>query len=91
MHGYALIKELDKHFDGLLDSTVYSILRRLEKKDILSSKVIKDESRNKKVYKLTEQGISLLEDYKYEYTEMFNTLKILEAEVYDGVRQVFVI
>lgn len=69
MHGYEIIQELEKKFHGFYSpspGTVYPTLQLLEDEDFIAS-----EQRNgKKVYNITKQGNTYLEEHKEELTDM---------------------
>lgn len=55
-HGYKLHKDV-----GAATSTIYNHLNELEEAGMVESRKIKDDSRNKKEYRITERGRQLLE------------------------------
>ena len=57
MHGYELMKELEKRMDEKINpSFMYPLLRRLEKEGYFKSKVEKIGKRKIKRYVITESG-----------------------------------
>jgi PadR family transcriptional regulator PadR len=61
MHGYQIITKIRKSFGVYFGpSTIYPLLGVLEKKTFVSSEWNMDNERPRKVYKLTKEGISLL-------------------------------
>ena len=65
MHGYQLIKELEKRSQGYFQfkgSTIYSALRRLEKDElVLSSWQQVAQKQKRRCYELTEKGYQILD------------------------------
>lgn len=78
-YGYSLKKSLlDLHFD-IEESTLYPMLRRLEKQGYISSNWEIEENRPRKYYQLNEQGKKLFIELYKEYTHLTSIVKnILE-------------
>ncbi len=59
-YGYEIVKKLNERASGLLrmgEGTVYPVLRRLEKRDLITSQWVQASSgRQRKYYKLTPRG-----------------------------------
>jgi len=76
MHGYRIVKELDKRSSGyfnLTESTVYSALRRLENKGlVLSSWQQVSGRQRRRQYELTERGRQILDTSLVELQRFFN-------------------
>ena len=66
LHGYALIEEMNKLLAGrkpIKPGSLYTILRRMEKGNLLVSEWDKTSSRlDRRVYHLTETGLEKLKD-----------------------------
>lgn len=61
MYGYSLVKKLNDH-DILMDAnTLYPLLRRLEGQGLLESRWDTGEAKPRKYYKITEDGLAVLE------------------------------
>jgi PadR family transcriptional regulator PadR len=61
MHGYQIITKIRKSFGVYFGpSTIYPFLGVLEKKGFVSSEWNMDNERPRKVYKLTKEGLNLL-------------------------------
>ena len=73
LHGYALIEELNKLLAGrrpIKPGSLYTMLRRLEKENLLTSKWHKNPPRlNRRVYSLTEAGIEKLKEGRLRVKE----------------------
>lgn len=77
-HGYEISKKLSQYFDNLLDSTVYSIIRRLEKNGYIKTVLVKKEAgHNKKEITLLNKGMELCENYKKELDNLIETVNKL--------------
>jgi PadR family transcriptional regulator PadR len=59
-HGYALVKALREGGLDIDDNTLYPLLRRLENQKLLTSAWRLEDKRNKRFYRLSEEGRSVL-------------------------------
>ena len=59
-HGYALVRELREGGLEIDENTLYPLLRRLETQKLLVSQWRVEDKRNKRFYRLTEGGESVL-------------------------------
>lgn len=78
IYGYTLIKEITKLFSEVSDSTVYTILRRLNKSDDLAFE-LKDstEGPKRKYYYITPLGEDLLEKQRSNWKDLISILDSL--------------
>ena len=65
-YGYKIIKDM-KPFLELSESTLYTILKRLETADMLIVRSVEHEGRLRKYYHITEQGLGRIEDFKEDW------------------------
>lgn len=65
-YGYRITQEVRKVLD-VSESTLYPVLRRLQKDDCLSVYDREYGGRNRRYYKLTEQGVLQLNMYRGEW------------------------
>lgn len=81
MYGYSLVKKLNE-FDIPMDAnTLYPLMRRLEGQGLLKSEWDTTESKPRKYYRTTEEGMEVLEkttDYWKTFSANVDTL--LEGE-----------
>ena len=70
-YGYKIIKDL-KPYVELSESTLYTILKRLEESKLLTVRSIEYNGRLRKYYKITDAGLGRLEDFKDEWREVMN-------------------
>lgn len=70
-YGYKIIKDL-KSYVELSESTLYTILKRLEESKLLTVRSIEHNGRLRKYYKITKAGLGRLEDFKNEWREVMN-------------------
>ena len=68
-YGYKIIKDLKPVLE-LSESTLYTILKRLEDAKMLEVKVVLYEGRMRKYYHITEAGLKRIEDFKNEWKEL---------------------
>ena len=62
-YGYKIIKDM-KPYIGLSESTLYTILKRLETADMLAVRTAEHGGRLRKYYHITDNGIKRIEDFK---------------------------
>ena len=65
-YGYEITQYLRKAVD-ISESTLYPVLRRLQKGDMLETYDKEYMGRNRRYYRLTEQGETSLEEYREEW------------------------
>ena len=65
-YGYKIIKDLKPVLE-LSESTLYTILKRLEETKLLTVRSTEFEGRLRKYYHITELGLQRLEDFKEEW------------------------
>lgn len=84
-YGYSLVQNLTERGMIIDQSTLYPLLRRLEKQGLLDSNWSLDESRPRRYYVLNEKGRRVLNSLIGEWTDMNNTItKLLETKNGDG-------
>ena len=66
-YGYSLVQALEVAGVSIEQSTLYPLLRRLEKQELLTSSWDTTESRPRKYYVLNEYGIEVFEQLKKEW------------------------
>lgn len=69
LHGYEIIQRLTEVSNGVFqakEGSVYTVLRRMDEKNLLQSKWKKEERRKRRVYRLTPRGQEMLEDTLWE-------------------------
>jgi len=70
-YGYMLTKTLKDNLD-ISESTLYPVLRRLQKENFLSTYDEPYEGRNRRYYKITEEGVKMCTIYKKEWGDYKN-------------------
>lgn len=76
-YGYSLVQLLEKSGVQIDQSTLYPLLRRLEKQELLTSSWDTAESRPRKYYLISEVGIETFNKLKAEWEVMNNELHTL--------------
>lgn len=76
-YGYSLVQLLEKSGIMIDQSTLYPLLRRLEKQKLVTSSWDTTESRPRKYYKISEFGIDIFNQLKAEWEKMNQELGLL--------------
>jgi PadR family transcriptional regulator PadR len=83
-YGYTLRKSLEKHNLMMEEGTLYPLLRRLESQGLLVSEWREQDKRNKRFYRLSQQGELILAQLLLDWEELNSALNsILKREVPD--------
>lgn len=78
-YGYKIIKDL-KPYVELSESTLYTILKRLETGEMLTVRSIAHEGRLRKYYHISEAGRSRIDDFKKEWSEIMAIYRFVARE-----------
>ena len=78
-YGYKIIKDLEP-YTPLSESTLYTILKRLEGADMLTVRSAEHNGRLRKYYRITNDGLSRLEEFKNEWKEVMTIYKFVTRE-----------
>jgi PadR family transcriptional regulator PadR len=70
-YGYKIIKDL-KPYVELSESTLYTILKRLEAASMLTVRTAEHDGRLRKYYHITDAGHRRLEEFKSEWKEIIS-------------------
>jgi len=76
-YGYSLVQLLEESSVSIEQSTLYPLLRRLEKQELVDSNWDTTESRPRKYYVLSDYGIQILEQLKAEWEKSTKELQNL--------------
>ena len=79
-YGYKIIKDL-KPILVLSESTLYTILKRLEEGKMLLVRSTEFEGRLRKYYHITDVGLKRIEDFKKEWKEIMDIYSFIDKEV----------
>ena len=78
-YGYKIIKDL-KPYLSLSESTLYTILKRLEGADMLTVRTAEHDGRLRKYYRITEAGLLRIESFKKEWDEILSIYRFVVKE-----------
>ena len=70
-YGYKIIKDLRPYVE-LSESTLYTILKRLETASMLTVRTAEHDGRLRKYYRITDSGQKRIEDFKQEWKEVIS-------------------
>lgn len=78
-YGYKIIKDL-KPYISLSESTLYTILKRLETASMLTVHAAEHGGRLRKYYHITKEGILRIEEFKKEWNEILSIYRFVTKE-----------
>ena len=78
-YGYKIIKDLNPCIE-LSESTLYTILKRLEAAKMLTVRSSEHDGRLRKYYRITSDGLKRIEDFKKEWSEVMAVYKFVIKE-----------
>ena len=78
-YGYKIIKDMSPYIK-LSESTLYTILKRLETSNMLTVRTVEHSGRLRKYYHITKDGLKRIESFKEEWNEIENFLMNLHME-----------
>ena len=82
-YGYKIIKDM-KPYVELSESTLYTILKRLETANMLTVRTAEHGGRLRKYYRITEEGNKRIEDFKAEWREILSIYRFVIKEDSDN-------
>lgn len=78
-YGYKIIKDL-KPYVSLSESTLYTILKRLETANMLTVRAAEHDGRLRKYYRITKTGAMRIEEFKEEWREVMTIYQFVTKE-----------
>ena len=75
-YGYKIIKDMKPYIE-LSESTLYTILKRLEVANMLTVRTSEHDGRLRKYYRITDEGLKRIEDFKEEWKEIVSIYKFV--------------
>ncbi len=78
-YGYKIIKDMKPYIE-MSESTLYTILKRLELSGMLTVKTSEHGGRLRKYYHITKLGLKRIEDFKSEWREVMSIYKFVTKE-----------
>lgn len=78
-YGYKIIKDMKPYIE-LSESTLYTILKRLESANMLTVKTTEHCGRLRKYYHITPEGLARIDAFKEEWKEIMSIYKFVTKE-----------
>ena len=78
-YGYKIIKDMKQYIE-MSESTLYTILKRLELSEMLTVRTSEHGGRLRKYYHITRAGIERIEDFKNEWREVMSIYQFVIKE-----------
>ena len=78
-YGYKIIKEMKPYLE-LSESTLYTILKRLESAEMLTVHSVEHDGRLRKYYHITDAGLRRLEAFKADWQEILSIYRFVTKE-----------
>ena len=82
-YGYKIIKDLKPYIE-LSESTLYTILKRLETAGMLTVRSAEHDGRLRKYYHITDAGMRRIEEFRNEWAEMISVYQFVIKEEQNG-------
>lgn len=78
-YGYKIIKDVKPYIE-LSESTLYTILKRLEESKMLTVRTQEHDGRLRKYYRITQKGLDRIKEFKEEWKEVMSIYKFVIKE-----------
>ena len=78
-YGYKIIKDMKPYLE-MSESTLYTILKRLELSKMLTIYSIEHNGRLRKYYRITKLGLNRIEEFKKEWKEVMKVYQFVVKE-----------
>lgn len=78
-YGYKIIKDVKPYIE-MSESTLYTILKRLESSEMLTVRTSEHDGRLRKYYHITPSGLARLEEFKSEWREVMSIYQFVTRE-----------
>ena len=78
-YGYKIIKDMKPYIE-ISESTLYTILKRLESANMLTVRTAEHGGRLRKYYHITPLGLQRIEDFKNEWNEILSIYQFVTKE-----------
>ncbi len=78
-YGYKIIKDM-KPYIALSESTLYTILKRLETAAMLTVRTAEHDGRLRKYYRITPEGLARIEEFKEDWKEILSIHRFVTKE-----------
>jgi len=78
-YGYKMIKDMKPYIE-MSESTLYTILKRLELAEMLTVRTAEHGGRLRKYYHITDAGLKRIEEFKSEWNEILSIYRFVTKE-----------
>ena len=78
-YGYKIIKDMKPYME-LSESTLYTILKRLETANMLTVRTAEHGGRLRKYYQITQSGMKRIEEFKDDWKEILSIYRFVTKE-----------
>ncbi len=78
-YGYKIIKDMKPYME-MSESTLYTILKRLEAAKMLTVRTAEHEGRLRKYYHITELGLRRIEEFRDDWMEIMAVYRFITKE-----------
>ena len=78
-YGYKIIKDMKPYIE-MSESTLYTILKRLEAANLLTVRTEEYNGRLRKYYRITKAGVKRLQDFQNEWREVMSIYQFVTKE-----------
>ena len=78
-YGYQIIKDMKPYLE-LSESTLYTILKRLETAEMLVVRSVEHNGRLRKYYHITERGLKRIEEFGEDWKEILSIYQFITRE-----------
>lgn len=81
-YGYQIIKEVS-HVMEITESTLYPVLKRLEKNQLVELYTVEHNFKLRKYYKITPSGFDKIEQFKDEWNQVIKIYEFIMENDYE--------
>ena len=78
-YGYKIIKDMSPYI-ALSESTLYTILKRLETAKMLTVQTVEHNGRLRKYYRITDDGLTRIDEFKSDWKEILSIYRFVTKE-----------
>ena len=78
-YGYKIIKDMKPYVD-LSESTLYTILKRLETSKMLTVRTAEHDGRLRKYYHITDEGLKRIDEFRNDWQEILSIYRFVTKE-----------
>ena len=78
-YGYKIIKDMKPYIE-LSESTLYTILKRLETAGMLTVRTAEHDGRLRKYYHITKEGLKRIDEFRSDWEEILSIYRFVTKE-----------